>query len=180
MFENIFCKLTIGIDLISYKWFNCKLILVFYAANTVSMIHRISITKCGDAQINRVMSIVQVSALQTYMISIVIRNEKGSFAKKAIVNIILVSNILYTSLTDVAQTVFFKISVEICQFTKIARTDLNMYFFVDKWDIGLFLDLHSSSGQFFLHKFLIIFWRKLKLLTKKLLSKLFFDNFFYA
>ena len=39
MFENTWCKLTIEIDLISYWWFNCEHILVFYATNNVSMIH---------------------------------------------------------------------------------------------------------------------------------------------
>ena len=63
-------------------------------ANNVSMIHRISIKKCRDAQINRVKSIVQVSALQTYIMLIFIRNKKGSFAKNnGIVNLILVTNI---------------------------------------------------------------------------------------
>ena len=43
MLENIYCKLTIGIDLISYRWYNFEHTLVFYAANKVSMIHRISL-----------------------------------------------------------------------------------------------------------------------------------------
>ena len=46
------------------------------------IIHRISITKYRDAEINRVKSIVQVSVLQTYMMSIFIKNNRGSFAKK--------------------------------------------------------------------------------------------------
>ena len=80
MFENTCCKLSIGIDLISYRWFNFENILVFYAANNVAMIHRFSVTKYRDAQIYFV-SIVQVFALQIY-VSIFIRNKRGSFKKK--------------------------------------------------------------------------------------------------
>ena len=46
------------------------------------MMHRISITKCRDLQINHAISMVQVPELQTYMMSISIRDKKGSFAKK--------------------------------------------------------------------------------------------------
>ena len=96
MFQNTYCKLTIGKDSISYQTFNCEHILVFNAADNVSMIHQISITECRDDQINRAISIFQVPAVHTFMMSIFIRNKKGSFAKinNAIVNPVLVTNIL--------------------------------------------------------------------------------------
>ena len=85
MLENTCWKITIGIDLIRDRWSNCKHIPVFYAANNVSMINRISVTRYRDAQINRVIPIDQVSALQTNMISIIIRNKKGCFTEKPMV-----------------------------------------------------------------------------------------------
>ena len=117
MLENTFCKLIIGINLKSYWWFNCEQVLVFYAANNISMIHRISIRKYRDAQINCLISIVQISALQAYMMSIFIKNKKGSLQKdNGIVNLILVVNILFIpsnhSYVNICQNSKFKLVIE--------------------------------------------------------------------
>ena len=164
MYKNNSCKLTIEIDLISYRWFIFEHIPVFYAANNVSMIHWISITKYRQDKINRVISIIQVSALQTNMMSISIRNKKISFAKKnRIGNLILVANILcipsnhlYVNIwlkweiqtsTDASQTIFIKIRVEICQFTKIAKTDLDVYLLLRNTSLGVYHSNRTTSTR---------------------------------
>ena len=90
MFKNTCCKLTIEIDLISYWWFSCEHILVYNVANNVSIIHIISVTKYRDAQIDRVISIVQV--ICQYLSGI---KREALQKNNGISNLILVANILY-------------------------------------------------------------------------------------
>ena len=98
------------------------------------MIRRISVTKYRDAQ-NKSRTI-QFSALQTNTMSIFISNKKGSFEKKQwyckpdfsrqyFMHIVKSLVCKYLSkMTD--SNYIFKTHVEICQFTEIAWTDLDV------------------------------------------------------